>query len=204
MKIIAKKPCSFGGRKFFIGDEIPAELVTDVKVQEMYGRISIIGADGGEPDAQNIVLYTQEQLDSMVTEAIAEAEKKHAEEMEILEQEISELSQAESAVPLETVVIPVGGAADGDNGQFTAVPATAEEIQQVFSIMQLNAEEGSKAIADVRSENVLILLHAADSRKTVKEAAKKRAGSLFPDSDVSDESGSGNGTTDTGREGDDA
>ena len=42
----------------------------------------------------------------------------------------------------------------------------------------MNAEEAAKAVSGVESENVLILLHAADSRKTVRDAARKRAGSL--------------------------
>lgn len=37
MKLIAKKPCSFGGKKFYIGDEIPAELVLDPRAQEKLG-----------------------------------------------------------------------------------------------------------------------------------------------------------------------
>lgn len=43
MKLIAKKPCSFGGKSFFIGDEIPSELVIDPKAQEMMGKLVIVG-----------------------------------------------------------------------------------------------------------------------------------------------------------------
>jgi hypothetical protein len=46
MKLIAQKPCSFEGRKFFIGDEIPAELVANPKAQEKMGVLAI-AADGG-------------------------------------------------------------------------------------------------------------------------------------------------------------
>ena len=41
MKLIAKKPCSFGGQRFYIGDEIPAELVAEPKAQEKLGVIAI-------------------------------------------------------------------------------------------------------------------------------------------------------------------
>ena len=34
MRLIAQKPCSFGGNKFFIGEEVPTELVTNPKMQE--------------------------------------------------------------------------------------------------------------------------------------------------------------------------
>lgn len=46
MKIIAQKPCSFEGQKFFIGDEIPATLVANPKALEKMGVIAI-AADGG-------------------------------------------------------------------------------------------------------------------------------------------------------------
>lgn len=37
MALVAKKPCSFGGKDFFIGDEIPNELVNDPAYQEKLG-----------------------------------------------------------------------------------------------------------------------------------------------------------------------
>ncbi len=42
MKLIAKKPCSFGGKKFYIGDEIPAEYVQNPRSLEKSGVISIV------------------------------------------------------------------------------------------------------------------------------------------------------------------
>ena len=47
MRLIAQKPCSFGGNKFFIGEEVPAELVTNPKMQEKMGVIAI-ATDGGD------------------------------------------------------------------------------------------------------------------------------------------------------------
>lgn len=44
MKLIARKPCSFGGEKFYIGDEIPAELVLNPKEQEKMG-VLIVATD---------------------------------------------------------------------------------------------------------------------------------------------------------------
>lgn len=50
MKLIAKIPCSFGGKKFFIGDAIPAEYVLNPKTQEKLGVITIVDGEtaGGE------------------------------------------------------------------------------------------------------------------------------------------------------------
>lgn len=42
MALIAKKPCSFGGKAFFIGEEVPDELVMDAEYQEQLGVISRI------------------------------------------------------------------------------------------------------------------------------------------------------------------
>ena len=42
MKLIARKACSFGGKKFYIGDEIPAELVLDPKTQEQREVLAIV------------------------------------------------------------------------------------------------------------------------------------------------------------------
>ena len=113
----------------------------------------------------------------------------------------AELRATEPGAFEGTVQISVRGESEGENEQITAIPATPEEIQQVFSIMQLNAEDGAKAIAEVKDENVLILLHAADSRKTIKDAAKKQADNLFSTNGVLNESSKGNETTGTNTEG---
>lgn len=49
IKLIAKKPCSFGGERFYIGDEIPAALVTEPKTQEKYGILAILEGDAVTP-----------------------------------------------------------------------------------------------------------------------------------------------------------
>lgn len=186
MKLIAKRPCSFGGRSFFIGEEIPTELVLDPAAQEKLGVIVISNAESEEVPAIPAGTFTQQQVDSMIADAVAEAQHKQ-----------SELQETEPGAYDGMVQISVYG----ENEQVMVVPATPEEIQQVFSIMQQTAEEGAKVIADVTEENVLILLHAADSRKTIKNAAKERADKLFPTTDDSNESGKGNEATGTNTEG---
>ena len=73
MRLIAKKPCSFGGRQFYINDEIPENLVADSKTQEKYGVITIVNDSEGGAGAQSGSLFTQEQVEKMITEAIDEA-----------------------------------------------------------------------------------------------------------------------------------
>ena len=47
MKLIARKACSFGGKKFYIGDEIPEELVLDPYAQEKREVLAIVPNDAG-------------------------------------------------------------------------------------------------------------------------------------------------------------
>ena len=202
MRLIAKKPCSFGGRQFYIGDEIPENLVADGKRQEEYGVITIVkdseGLSGGQPDT----LFTQEQVEKMLAEAIEEAVDNTVRDMKKEQEElltyVAELKETEPGAYEGAIPISVKGESDE---QQTTVFATPEEIQQVFSIMQMTATEGAEVIAGVKSENILILLHGADSRKTVKNAAKEQADKLFSTERVSNESAGGNATTVTNTEG---
>lgn len=41
MKLFAKKPCTFNGKRFTIGAEIPLEFVADPKKQERLGVVAI-------------------------------------------------------------------------------------------------------------------------------------------------------------------
>ena len=202
MRLIAKKPCSFGGRQFYIGDEIPENLVADGKRQEEYGVITIVkdseGLSGGQPDS----LFTQEQVEKMLAEAIEEAVDNTVRDMKKEQEElltyVAELKETEPGAYEGAIPISVKGESDE---QQTTVFATPEEIQQVFAIMQVNAEEGVKAIADVKSENVLILLHAAESRKTIKNAANEQADRLFSIQNTFKESCKDNEATDSNTEG---
>ena len=104
MKLIAKKPCSFGGKAFFINDEIPVNAVLNPKQQEELGVLSIV-SDG---EAATGILETGFQ---------------------------------------ETdIAIPVFKSYDGDTAQVMGIPLNIGEIQEVFSIMQMNVEEATKAI----------------------------------------------------------
>ena len=58
MKLIAKKRCSYGGRKFFAGDEIPADIVLNVEREEKLGVISIANDEAGVPE-QSGALFSQ-------------------------------------------------------------------------------------------------------------------------------------------------
>lgn len=205
MKLIARKPCSFGGQQFYIDNEIPAELVVDPAVHERLGVLTIVNVDDKQSGTNSGQMFTQEQVDSMIAEAIEEAVNNTVMEMnqkqDELQQSVAELNEIEPGTYEETISISVKGAYDGESEQVMVIPTKPEEIRQVFSIMQLNAEEGAKVIAGVTNENVLILLHAADSRKTIKNAAKERACKLFSAKGDSNESDNGNTSIGAGTEG---
>ena len=157
MRLIALKPCSFGGRKYFKGEEIPPEEVINPAVQESQGTLAII------KDEQGMTLET------------AETGK---------------------------VTIPVIRDGEGDVADVLSIPLTEGEVQHFFAIMQMTADKAAEAMEEVTSEEVLIVLHAADSRSGVKKAAKKRAEQLSSIEPDQNESVGGNETTEDSTESD--
>lgn len=176
MGLIAKRPCSYGGKKFFIGDEIPADLVADVAREEKLGAISITNASAGV-SVQSGTLFSQEQVDEMIQSAVAEIKPFESDDYGF--------------------TITVKG--EGDN--VTAVSCSTEDVQAVVDVLQMNADDGAKAVANVKSDSVLILLHALDTRATVKKAAQKQHDTLFSADGNSNESVGGNASTDGTTEG---
>lgn len=174
MELIARKPCNFGGKKFFIGDKIPDALVVNPTLQEKLGIIAIVKSDDERTSSTETILYTQEQVENMLEEAIEEAVNNTIAEIGQKQAKLEQVEAEQSIIP-----ITVKGESNDENEQPIAIFATVEEVQQVFTIMQMNADDGIKAIAEVKTENVLILLHASDSRKTIKDAAKKQANNLL-------------------------
>lgn len=69
MKLIAKKLCNFGGKKFYIGDEIPAALVKSPKLQEGMGVLAIV-----KEETMEVVIHAEEgDLPLRVTKASIQA-----------------------------------------------------------------------------------------------------------------------------------
>lgn len=196
MRLIAKKPCSYGGKKFFIGDEIPAELVVNIEREEKLGVISAANDEAGVPE-QSGALYSQEQVDEMMADAVANADKGFTQEQvdEMIQSAVAELKPFDSDNAGFTVAVK------GEGGNVTAVSCSAEDVQSVVDVLQMNAEDGAKAVASVKSDSVLILLHALDTRATVKKAAQKQHDTLFSAEGNSNESAGGNATTDSNTEG---
>lgn len=148
MKLIAKKPCSFGGRNFFVNEEIPPELVVCAETQENLGVLAIV-------EETSAKILETEGTDDMV-------------------------------------IVPVVKEEDGEMAQVMSVPLSIGEAQYVFAIMQMNVPEAENAIEKINEENLLIVLHACDSRTGVKKAAQKRVANISSAQMETNESTGGN------------
>ena len=130
MKLIAKQPCSFGGKRFYIGDEIPVALVQNPKTQEKYGKLSIVS-----DDAASAVMAPAEPGGAATVVRLTLCDR------------VMELAP--------------------------------ESIQTAMDILTANADDAADLIKQVNSDDILFLVNAADSRKTVQTAAKARAQALM-------------------------
>lgn len=130
-KLIALKPCSFGGKKFFIGDEIPAEYVASPATQEKLGTLVVVNVDA-EIDVHETVVYPESKVSLVV---------------------------------------------QSDGKEMTLEP-TDRGIQDVFNVLIGKATDAEAIIKQMDDADALIMLHLADSRKTIKEAAELRAKEL--------------------------
>lgn len=75
-KLIAKKPCSFNGKKFFIGNEIPAEYVLNPIAQSKMGVLELVEVestdDGAAPEEGGPLLPPSSTLEEDETTAMEE------------------------------------------------------------------------------------------------------------------------------------
>ena len=99
-KLIAKKPCSFGGEKFYIGDGIPAGLVADPAVQEKRGILTIIRENEAVVDLGDVSgkegLFTREAVEVLIAEAVAAVEREKEAQLAELQRHAAELIEVES------------------------------------------------------------------------------------------------------------
>lgn len=196
MRYLCTKQLTAGGETYYPGEIIPDGVILSERSGKLLrsGYISEVSEESWQTPVTGMeTLFTQGEVTAMIAKAVDEVEQKYSDE-------IAKLEEMEDGTYAAAVTITVKGDSDDQN---VDVPATPEEIQQSFAILQMNAEEGVKAIADVKSENVLIIVHAIDNRKTVKEAAKKQADNLFSTDSIKNDASNGKSFTDTNAEGSD-
>lgn len=122
--LVALKACSFGGKDFFIGDEIPVEYVLNPQAQQKLGVIAIVNGDSPETPASTLSITVQ-----------------------------------------------------NDGEELTLNPSD-KGIQNVFTVLTGTVDDAEAIINEMDDNDALILLHLADSRKTVKTAVEARAKEL--------------------------
>lgn len=190
MKYVCLKPISFAGVEYHPGDMIPDGTVFDSRAGKLKsnGYITDIETAAGNFGSASShegtgPLYTNEELEAAVAEAVDEAVNNTVAEMQQkqaeLQEYVAELQTTSPEAFAGTFMIPVKTEdGEGENAQYISLPMTPEGIVQVVSVMQSKANDGVETIAGIKDENVLILIHALDGRVTVKNAAKKQAGTL--------------------------
>lgn len=159
MQYLCKKQLVVGGITYYPGDMVPDGVILPERSLKLVRNnyISEINKECEEVSVSGQEGFTKEQVDHMIDNAVLEA-----------------VAKIESKVSIQVAIKEESG-----EGDHIVVLATQMEIQQVFSIMQMNVEEAVKEIAEIKSEDMLILLHAIDNRKMVKEASKKRVDKLY-------------------------
>lgn len=176
---ICIKALTLGGVSYTAGSNIPAEAVLPGRVRALIkqGYISPATPEAAAVPPKEAPVETivelQQQIDQL--QAVVNATQT---ELQQVTSERDELLEKLAAAPLQTgdptvVMIPL----TRDDGMLE-VPAAPESIVAAVSSLQLTAEESIRGIGAMTDETALILIHALDSRKTVKSAAQARAEEL--------------------------
>lgn len=145
MKLIAKVPCSFGGKKYYIGDEIPVDAVLNPEYQEKLGVLTIIKIDEN----------SSEDCDCEINPIVI-------------------------ADPTFSILVRT------KEGEMELEP-TDDGMQDIFTVLIGRAEDAAAVINQMDDNDALMLLHLADSRKTVKELAEARAKALLAEEEAEEE-----------------
>lgn len=150
MKLIAKKPCSFEGHKFFIGDEIPAELVANPKSLEQMGVIAIAG------NAEPIPFTDPQEYVTQVGEVKFEILIHAGEEDYPLQ-----ITNEELSVFTDILQIPVSKAEDRQK-----VSEMIQKIESEDLLIMLDALDGRKFVKDEAQERAKAVSGESETEQT--------------------------------------
>lgn len=137
--IIAKRPCSFEGKEFFIGDQIPDDYVLDPEAMEKMGIVSVVG----DKDSANT-----EDVGSVVAEVFFRVPIKKGERT--LEIDVSEAQFAETVQTM----------------QMTTKDATAHikgDVEDNTVLILLNALDSRTSVKKEAESKALILAEMEES-----------------------------------------
>lgn len=154
MRLIAKKPCSFDGKKFFIGDEIPAECVANPKAQEKMGVITIAG-DGGTIPPEELQQYTSQVADVKFSIPI------HAEEGDLF----LEVTNDELVTYFDIQQIGVNKAEDKQQ-----IADIVQKIESSDLLIMLGALDGRKYVKELAEKRASEIPEEQEQEDAVPEA----------------------------------
>ena len=129
MKIIALKPCNFGGNKFFIGDEIPEKFVQNPNEQKKRGVIAISQDGESIPMAQVTAEVSEMKFPVVI----------HSEDGDLT----VEVTQDEIGVFFDILQIPVSKTEDKQK-----VSALIQSIDSLDLLIMLDALDGRKFVKE--------------------------------------------------------
>lgn len=174
MDYICNKRINFAGRSYTPGEIIHGKEILPERAEKLVKYNYIVPLEDINPEIGEKVGLTEEEVEKKITEAVAETEAKYRETIEQIRQESEKLASQGQEVN-GPIAIPAGKNEDGStNGVFLG----GLELQQIFTILQMNAEDAAKAIANVEEKDSLAVLLVSDSRKTIKDAVKKQLDNL--------------------------
>ena len=141
MKLIAKKPCSFNGQTFYIGDEIPPEFVINPKAQENLGTIAIVSvsdASRTNPAEDDQVEFGVpiKQKDGTMTLYLNEEQICRA--VEVMQMTASEAKEAIKGIAEEKILILLN-ACDSRKAVKEATEAAAAELNPEEDVQEESA-----------------------------------------------------------------
>lgn len=145
MKLIAKKPCSFNGQIFWIGDEIPSEFVINPKAQENLGTIAIVSTDDApKTDLSDITAEVGQvefgipikQKDDTMTLYLNEEQICRA--VEVMQMTASEAKEAIKGIAEEKILILLN-ACDSRKTIKEATEAAASELNPEEDVQEESA-----------------------------------------------------------------
>lgn len=146
MKLIAQKPCSFGGKRFYIGDEIPAQLILNPNAQAKMGVVAIVNDEASDVHPAAVVEETRSTVETISV---------------VIRADEGDLTLNLTAEGLQSVVDVLSGKAadaepiieqmtDGDalillhiSDSRKSIKAAAEARAQAISAVENNAEESA-------------------------------------------------------------
>lgn len=168
------KALVLGGVGFAAGDNIPAEAVLPGRVRTLIKQGYIAPANTQKANvAPELPGEAVAELQQQIADLQAELQQTTAERNELQEK----LTAAEAGIAVVGDPIIITIPLTKEDGVLE-VPASPESIVAAVCNLQVTAEESIKTIETMTDETALILIHALDTRKTVKAAAQARAETL--------------------------